>query len=85
MKNGDIQMMIITTAGDESDVRDGRELRRAALAQKVPIITTIAAARATGARRRMGSMLGGGVVWYVCVVWCGVVWCGLLLGGTCRC
>ena len=47
-------MMIITTAGDESDVRDGRELRRAALAQKVPIITTIAAARATGACVRCG-------------------------------
>lgn len=47
LKNGDIQMMIITTAGDESDVRDGKELRRAALAHKVPIITTIAAARAT--------------------------------------
>lgn len=40
-------MMIITTAGDEADVRDGKELRRTALAHKVPIITTIAAARAT--------------------------------------
>jgi carbamoyl-phosphate synthase large subunit len=47
LKNGDIQMMIITTAGDEADVRDGKDLRRAALAHKVPIITTIAAARAT--------------------------------------
>lgn len=47
LKNGEIQMMIITTAGDESDVRDGKELRRTALAHKVPIITTLAAARAT--------------------------------------
>ena len=41
-------MMIVTTAGDEADVRDGRELRRAALARKIPIITTIAGAKATG-------------------------------------
>ncbi len=27
LKNGEIQMMIITTAGDEADVRDGKELR----------------------------------------------------------
>ncbi len=47
LKNGEIQMMIITTAGDESDVRDGKELRRTALAHKVPIITTVAAAKAT--------------------------------------
>lgn len=40
-------MMIITTAGDEADVRDGKELRRTALAHKVPIITTVAAAKAT--------------------------------------
>lgn len=47
IKNGDIQMMLITTAGDEADVRDGKELRRTALAHKVPIVTTLAAARAT--------------------------------------
>jgi len=34
-------MMIITTAGDEADVRDGKELRRTALAHKVPIVTTV--------------------------------------------
>eukprot|EP00887_Chlorella_sp_A99_P008137 scaffold12.g8137.t1 len=47
LKNGEIAMMIITSTGDESDVRDGKELRRAALAHKVPIITTIAGAKAT--------------------------------------
>ena len=47
LKNGDISMMIITSTGNESDVRDGKELRRAALAHKVPIITTIAGAKAT--------------------------------------
>ena len=34
-------------AGDETDVRDGKDLRRQALAYKVPIITTLAGARAT--------------------------------------
>ena len=47
MRNDQIQMMIITSSGDEDDVRDGRDLRRLALAHKVPIITTIAGANAT--------------------------------------
>jgi carbamoyl-phosphate synthase large subunit len=47
LKNGDIQMMFITTAGDEADVRDGRDLRRLALGAKVPLITTVAGANAT--------------------------------------
>ena len=47
LKNGDIQMMFITTAGDEADVRDGRDLRRLALGAKVPLITTVAGASAT--------------------------------------
>ena len=34
-------------AGDEPDVRDGKDLRRLALALKVPIITTVAGAVAT--------------------------------------
>ena len=34
-------------AGDEPDVRDGKDLRRLALGLKVPIITTVAGARAT--------------------------------------
>ena len=34
-------------AGDEPDVRDGKNLRRLALALKIPIITTVAGARAT--------------------------------------
>jgi len=47
MKNGDIAMMFITSAGDEPDVRDGKNLRRAALALKIPVITTVAGAKAT--------------------------------------
>ena len=42
--NGDIQLMIITSSGDALDQSDGRQLRRMALAYKVPIITTIAGA-----------------------------------------
>ena len=34
-------------AGDEPDIRDGRNLRRLALAYKVPLVTTVAGARAT--------------------------------------
>jgi carbamoyl-phosphate synthase large subunit len=49
VKNGDIQMMMITSTGDEPDIRDGRNLRRLALAYKVPLVTTVAGARATAA------------------------------------
>lgn len=45
--NGGIQLMIITSSGDALDQKDGRQLRRLALAYKVPIITTIAGALAT--------------------------------------
>jgi len=45
--NGDIQMMYITTDGDEVDERDGKELRRLALSLKIPMITTVAGCRAT--------------------------------------
>eukprot|EP00898_Chlorokybus_atmophyticus_P005925 jgi/Chlat1/6333/Chrsp44S05892 len=44
---GKIQMMIITSSGDERDLKDGRNLRRLALAYKVPLVTTVAAANAT--------------------------------------
>ena len=47
MKNGEISMMVITSTGDEPDVRDGKNLRRLALALKIPIITTVAGAQAT--------------------------------------
>jgi carbamoyl-phosphate synthase large subunit len=45
--NGHIQLMVITSAGDEVDEIDGRKLRRMALAYKVPIVTTVAGALAT--------------------------------------
>ncbi|CAL5219945.1 g1877 [Coccomyxa viridis] len=47
LKNKDISMMFITSTGKEVDVADGRNLRRLALALKVPIITTMAGANAT--------------------------------------
>jgi carbamoyl-phosphate synthase large subunit len=47
LRNDEMSMMIITSTGDEADVRDGRDLRRLALAHKVPLVTTIAGAKAT--------------------------------------
>ncbi|KAK0605839.1 hypothetical protein LWI29_031216 [Acer saccharum] len=45
--NGQIQMMVITSTGDDAlDQIDGLKLRRMALAYKVPIITTISGALA---------------------------------------
>jgi carbamoyl-phosphate synthase large subunit len=47
LKNGQIQVMVITSSGDALDSKDGLQLRRLALAYKVPIITTVDGARAT--------------------------------------
>jgi hypothetical protein len=41
MVNGEIKMMIVTSQGDEPDVRDGKDLRRTDLAASVPLITTV--------------------------------------------
>lgn len=51
IKNGLVQLMITTPAGEESK-EDGRTLRRTALAYKIPMITTIAGAKATAAAIR---------------------------------
>lgn len=45
--NGQIQLMVITSSGDSLDEIDGMKLRRMALSYKVPIITTVAGAKAT--------------------------------------
>lgn len=47
IKNGEITMMMITSGGDEADLRDGKDLRRLALSMQIPIVTTIAGAKAT--------------------------------------
>ncbi|CAL1403359.1 unnamed protein product [Linum trigynum] len=47
LANGDIHLTVITSSGDALDQIDGRQLRRMALAYKVPIITTVAGALAT--------------------------------------
>ncbi|KAL5227677.1 hypothetical protein ABZP36_015942 [Zizania latifolia] len=47
LNNGQIQVMVITSSGDALDSKDGLQLRRLALAYKVPIITTVDGARAT--------------------------------------
>ena len=46
IKNGQIQLVINTPTGSEAQ-SDGRRIRRTALAQRVPVITTIAGAIAT--------------------------------------
>ncbi|MEM1309573.1 MAG: carbamoyl-phosphate synthase large subunit, partial [Cyanobacteria bacterium P01_H01_bin.153] len=51
IKNGQIQLIINTPLGDRAQ-QDDHEIRRTALAYKVPTITTIAAARATAAAIR---------------------------------
>ncbi|KDP44116.1 hypothetical protein JCGZ_05583 [Jatropha curcas] len=56
LANGQIQLMVITSSGDSLDQIDGRQLRRMALAYKVPIITTVAGALATaGAIKKLKS------------------------------
>ncbi len=51
IKNKDIQFIINTPSGEESQI-DGRKIRRTALDYKLPIITTIAGAKATVAAIR---------------------------------
>ena len=51
IKNNQIQLIINTPLGDRAQ-QDDRAIRRAALAYKIPTITTIAAARATAAAIR---------------------------------
>ncbi|WP_008317034.1 carbamoyl-phosphate synthase large subunit [Leptolyngbya sp. PCC 6406] len=51
IKNSQIQLIINTPVGDKAQ-QDDRAIRRAALAYKIPTITTIAAARATAAAIR---------------------------------
>jgi carbamoyl-phosphate synthase large subunit len=48
IKNNEIQLIINTPAGSTA-LEDDRSIRRTALAYKVPIITTIAGAKATAA------------------------------------
>ena len=47
LRDGDIALMVVTSNGDEADMRDGREIRRTAVGLKIPMVTTIAGARAT--------------------------------------
>jgi carbamoyl-phosphate synthase large subunit len=51
IKNNQIQFIINTPSGEESQL-DGRSIRRTALDYKLPIITTLAGARATVAAIR---------------------------------
>ncbi|MBW4623595.1 MAG: carbamoyl-phosphate synthase large subunit [Cyanosarcina radialis HA8281-LM2] len=51
IKNERIQLIIITPSGEESQA-DGRLIRRTALAYKIPMVTTLAGARATASAIR---------------------------------
>jgi carbamoyl-phosphate synthase large subunit len=51
IKNRQIQLIINTPSGEDAQL-DGRLIRRTALTYKIPIITTIAGARATAAAIR---------------------------------
>ncbi|KAI0508018.1 hypothetical protein KFK09_014150 [Dendrobium nobile] len=46
LSNGEIHIMVITSSGDALYSIDGRQLRRMALACKIPLITTVAEALA---------------------------------------
>ncbi len=46
IKNGQIHLIVNTPSGSEAQT-DGQKIRRAALAHKIPVITTIAGAKAT--------------------------------------
>jgi carbamoyl-phosphate synthase large subunit len=48
IKNGEVQLIVNTPIGDTAQ-QDDRAIRRAALAYKVPTVTTLAAAKATAA------------------------------------
>jgi carbamoyl-phosphate synthase large subunit len=52
IKNGQIQLIINTPSGEEARA-DGRMIRRSALMYKIPIVTTIAGAKATVAAIRI--------------------------------
>lgn len=49
MKNGEVSLMMLTSSGDENDLRDGKDLRRQALSLSIPTVTTIAGCKATAA------------------------------------
>ncbi|MEM9161126.1 MAG: carbamoyl phosphate synthase large subunit, partial [Verrucomicrobiota bacterium] len=48
IKNGDMQLIINTPSGGEAQA-DGRKIRRTALLYKIPLVTTLAGAKATTA------------------------------------
>ena len=46
MKNGQIQLIVNSPSGEEAKT-DGKMIRRTAMAYKIPVITTLAGAKAT--------------------------------------
>ena len=53
IRDGEIGMMVVTSSGDAQDLVDGRKIRREAVGLKVPLVTTIAGAKATAGAVRV--------------------------------
>lgn len=47
LKNKEIDILVVSSSGDALDLEDGRDIRRLALSMKVPLVTTMAGAKAT--------------------------------------
>eukprot|EP00955_Chlamydomonas_euryale_P011740 126195-Chlamydomonas_euryale.AAC.14 len=47
MRNGDIKLIMMTSSGDKYDLSDGKDLRRLAVTNSIPSVTTIAGCKAT--------------------------------------
>jgi carbamoyl-phosphate synthase large subunit len=47
LRNGDVDMLIVSSSGDALDLADGRDIRRLAVTLKIPLVTTMSGARAT--------------------------------------
>jgi carbamoyl-phosphate synthase large subunit len=60
MKNGEVTLMMVTSSGDEPDLRDGRDLRRLALTLQVCCCLPVVG-RAEGKTRREDEQAGGSV------------------------
>jgi carbamoyl-phosphate synthase large subunit len=52
MKNGEINLIMLTSSGDAVDLSDGKELRRLALGSDIPTVSTLPGCAATVAALR---------------------------------
>ena len=57
LRNREISLLVVSSNGDALDLADGRDIRRLALSLKLPLVTTMAGAKATS--EAIGSMQKG--------------------------